>query len=234
MTSIFRYLSSLLESTRDKVKPAVKSFSKYLLLSERETQRHIILTVLVTWFCSAGSWIIKALASLFWLFLKKLWLIIFAFLLSDCALDRIEHPDPKPLPEYHREFDERRHLARNLIRPLDSISYGGCRFQLLDSMNVFGPTYEAGMQISTPSECAKVISGSAVLRTPVQDTVFSSRQDLVGTFPVSLVTNGTHLAQWVDELAVLAPGRISVSLDAAEAEAHDRQRRKARRLRLDG
>ena len=44
--------------------------------------------------------------------------------------------------------------------------------------------------------------------------------------PTSLVTNGTHLAQWVDELAVLAPGRISVSLDAAEAEAHDRQRGK--------
>ena len=45
--------------------------------------------------------------------------------------------------------------------------------------------------------------------------------------PASLVTNGTNLAHWVNELAVLAPGRVSVSLDAAEAEAHDRQRRKA-------
>ena len=45
--------------------------------------------------------------------------------------------------------------------------------------------------------------------------------------PTAIVTNGTHLAQWVDELAVLAPGRISVSLDAADAKAHDRQRRKA-------
>ncbi len=44
--------------------------------------------------------------------------------------------------------------------------------------------------------------------------------------PASLVTNGTHLAQRVDELRVLAPGRISVSLDAAEPEVHDRQRRK--------
>ena len=44
--------------------------------------------------------------------------------------------------------------------------------------------------------------------------------------PVSFVTNGIHLAQWIDELAILVPARILVSLDAAEADAHDRQRGK--------
>ena len=60
---------------------------------------------------------------------------------------------------------------------------------------------------------------------PYTRAILSAGQWL--SIPTSLVTNGTHLAQWVDELAVLAPGRISVSLDAAEADAHDRQRRKA-------
>ncbi|MEM8948730.1 MAG: radical SAM protein [Pseudomonadota bacterium] len=60
---------------------------------------------------------------------------------------------------------------------------------------------------------------------PYTRAILSTGQWL--NIPTSLVTNGTHLAQWVDELAVLAPGRISVSLDAAEAEEHDRQRRKA-------
>jgi MoaA/NifB/PqqE/SkfB family radical SAM enzyme len=60
---------------------------------------------------------------------------------------------------------------------------------------------------------------------PYTRAILSTGQWL--SIPTSFVTNGTHLAQWVDELAVLAPGRISVSLDAAEAEAHDRQRRKA-------
>ncbi|MEZ5935331.1 MAG: radical SAM protein [Alphaproteobacteria bacterium] len=59
---------------------------------------------------------------------------------------------------------------------------------------------------------------------PYTRAILSTGQWL--NIPTSLVTNGTHLAQWVDELAVLAPGRISVSLDAAEAEAHDRQRGK--------
>ena len=59
---------------------------------------------------------------------------------------------------------------------------------------------------------------------PYTRAILSTGQWL--NIPTSLVTNGTHLAQWVDELSVLAPGRISVSLDAAEAEAHDRQRRK--------
>ena len=60
---------------------------------------------------------------------------------------------------------------------------------------------------------------------PYTRAILSTGQWL--NIPTSLVTNGTPLAQWVDELAVLAPGRISVSWDAAEAEAHDRQRRKA-------
>ncbi len=44
--------------------------------------------------------------------------------------------------------------------------------------------------------------------------------------PTSIVTNGTYLTDWLDDLRILSPARLSVSLDAAEAEAHDRQRRK--------
>ena len=51
---------------------------------------------------------------------------------------------------------------------------------------------------------------------PYTQAILSTGQWL--NIPTSLVTNGTHLAQWVDELAVLAPGRLSVSLDASEAE----------------
>lgn len=43
--------------------------------------------------------------------------------------------------------------------------------------------------------------------------------------PTALVTNGTYLDHWIDELSELAPDRLSVSLDAANAERHDRQRR---------
>ena len=42
--------------------------------------------------------------------------------------------------------------------------------------------------------------------------------------PVSLVTNGTHLRSVVAELAELVPKKIGVSLDAANAEKHDRLR----------
>ncbi|MGI9503923.1 MAG: radical SAM protein, partial [Geminicoccaceae bacterium] len=45
---------------------------------------------------------------------------------------------------------------------------------------------------------------------PYTRAILSTGQWL--NIPTSLVTNGTHLAQWVDELAVLAPGRVSVSL----------------------
>ena len=44
--------------------------------------------------------------------------------------------------------------------------------------------------------------------------------------PTSLVTNGVELANVVDELAALGIGKIAVSIDAAEAELHDRQRAK--------
>jgi len=44
--------------------------------------------------------------------------------------------------------------------------------------------------------------------------------------PVSIVTNGTYLASAIDDLTMLRPARISVSIDADNAEAHDRQRRK--------
>ena len=44
--------------------------------------------------------------------------------------------------------------------------------------------------------------------------------------PTSLVTNGTHLDRWVDELAELRPDKIAVSLDAADPATHDRSRGK--------
>lgn len=69
---------------------------------------------------------------------------------------------------------------------------------------------------------------------PYTDAILSTGQRLGIT--TSLVTNGTHLTHWVDELTALAPGRISVSLDAAAAEAHDRQRRRqgAFAMTIDG
>ncbi|MEM9627059.1 MAG: radical SAM protein [Pseudomonadota bacterium] len=45
--------------------------------------------------------------------------------------------------------------------------------------------------------------------------------------PTSLVTNGVELAPAVDELAALGIGKIAVSIDAADAASHDRQRGKA-------
>lgn len=44
--------------------------------------------------------------------------------------------------------------------------------------------------------------------------------------PTSLVTNGTYLERWVDELAELCPHKITVSLDAADPATHDRSRGK--------
>jgi MoaA/NifB/PqqE/SkfB family radical SAM enzyme len=46
----------------------------------------------------------------------------------------------------------------------------------------------------------------------------------LGRIPTSLVTNGTHLVGRVDELADLGLKDITVSLDAPDAEIHDRQR----------
>lgn len=42
--------------------------------------------------------------------------------------------------------------------------------------------------------------------------------------PTALVTNGTHLRDAADWLATLAPTKIAVSLDAADASTHDRLR----------
>ena len=44
--------------------------------------------------------------------------------------------------------------------------------------------------------------------------------------PTSLVTNGTFLERWVDELVELRPDKITVSLDAADPATHDRSRGK--------
>ena len=44
--------------------------------------------------------------------------------------------------------------------------------------------------------------------------------------PTSLVTNGTYLDRWVDELAELRPHKITVSLDAADPATHDKSRGK--------
>ena len=44
--------------------------------------------------------------------------------------------------------------------------------------------------------------------------------------PTSLVTNGTNLDRWVDDLAGLRPSKITVSIDAADPATHDRSRGK--------
>lgn len=44
--------------------------------------------------------------------------------------------------------------------------------------------------------------------------------------PTSLVTNGTYLDRWVDELAELRPSKIAVSIDASDPATHDRSRGK--------
>ena len=44
--------------------------------------------------------------------------------------------------------------------------------------------------------------------------------------PTSLVTNGTYLECWVEELADLRPDKITVSIDAADPVTHDRSRGK--------
>ncbi len=44
--------------------------------------------------------------------------------------------------------------------------------------------------------------------------------------PTSLVTNGTNLAHWIDELAEVRPNKIAVSIDAADARTHDKSRGK--------
>ena len=44
--------------------------------------------------------------------------------------------------------------------------------------------------------------------------------------PTSLVTNGTHLDHWIDELAELRPHKIAVSIDAADPATHDKSRGK--------
>ncbi|MGI9502995.1 MAG: radical SAM protein [Geminicoccaceae bacterium] len=44
--------------------------------------------------------------------------------------------------------------------------------------------------------------------------------------PTSLVTNGTYLEHWVDELAELRPDKITVSIDSADAATHDKTRGK--------
>ena len=43
-------------------------------------------------------------------------------------------------------------------------------------------------------------------------------------FPVTFVSNGTHLSSHADALAALSPARIAISLDSHIPEQHDRQR----------
>lgn len=45
--------------------------------------------------------------------------------------------------------------------------------------------------------------------------------------PTGLVTNGTYLAVWAEELADFAPNKIAISIDAADSEVHDLTRRKS-------
>lgn len=67
---------------------------------------------------------------------------------------------------------------------------------------------------------------------PLLDASFAYTRSILATgrwlgLKTSLISNGTNLAKWVDALALLAPDRLSVSLDAASAAEHDKQRGKA-------
>ena len=44
--------------------------------------------------------------------------------------------------------------------------------------------------------------------------------------PTSLVTNGTYLERWVDELTALKPAKIAVSIDSSDPLIHDKARGK--------
>ena len=66
---------------------------------------------------------------------------------------------------------------------------------------------------------------------PLLDASFDYTRAILATgrwlgLTTSLISNGTNLAKRVDALAVLQPARLSVSLDAARAAEHDRQRGK--------
>lgn len=66
---------------------------------------------------------------------------------------------------------------------------------------------------------------------PLLPESFSYTRDILRAgqllgIPTSLVTNGTYLDLWVNELDGLEPDRIAVSLDSAEAAVHDKLRGK--------
>ena len=66
---------------------------------------------------------------------------------------------------------------------------------------------------------------------PLLDTSFAYTKSILATgrwlgLTTSLISNGTNLAKWVNALAILETDRLSVSLDAASAAEHDRQRGK--------
>lgn len=66
---------------------------------------------------------------------------------------------------------------------------------------------------------------------PLLPESFSYTQAILSTcrwlgIPSAMVTNGTYLAEHVDALRTLGVNRLSVSLDAATAAEHDRQRGK--------
>jgi hypothetical protein len=94
----------------------------------------------------------------------------------------------------------------------------------------------------TPADYARFIREVAAARPvaalcvqgyePLLPAAFAHTRAILATgrllrLPASLVTNGTHLAERVEALRVLAPARLAVSLDAATADAHDRQRGRA-------
>ncbi len=67
---------------------------------------------------------------------------------------------------------------------------------------------------------------------PLLDGAFAYTQAILQVglelgLPTSLVTNGTHLAARAEALAALAPQKIAISLDAADAATHDKCRGKA-------
>ncbi|MDH3663436.1 MAG: radical SAM protein [Alphaproteobacteria bacterium] len=101
-----------------------------------------------------------------------------------------------------------------------------------DAVGTTLSAYEYSQFIRTAAEAPTPITAVSIQGyEPLLPESFAYTKAILATarwlrIPTSLVTNGTHLAERVDDLRVLTPSNVMVSLDAASAEAHDRQRRK--------
>ncbi|MEM7213687.1 MAG: radical SAM protein [Pseudomonadota bacterium] len=84
--------------------------------------------------------------------------------------------------------------------------------------------WQAAMQEEIGAICLQGYEPLLPESMPYTRAILAAGQRL--GIPTSLVTNGTYLDRWIDELAELQPHKITVSLDAADPATHDRSRGK--------